>query len=127
MLFRSRNFAMQPMDAGARIVVENILFNTGKATLRSESFVELDKLVRLLNENPQVRIEVSGHTDNVGSASLNKRLSKERALSVKNYLQLKGIDAARIEYEGYGFDRPIEPNTTEAGRAANRRVEIEVM
>lgn len=122
-----RNFAMQPMDAGARIVVENILFNTGKATLRSESFVELDKLVRLLNENPQVRIEVSGHTDNVGSASLNKRLSKERALSVKNYLQLKGIDAARIEYEGYGFDRPIEPNTTEAGRAANRRVEIEVM
>ncbi len=122
-----RNYGMQPMSTGARIVVENILFTTGKATLRAESYSELNKLVRLLIENADVRIEVSGHTDNVGSASLNKRLSRSRAQSVKSYLESQGIDAGRIEFEGYGFDRPIAPNETEQGRAANRRVEIEVI
>jgi outer membrane protein OmpA-like peptidoglycan-associated protein len=122
-----RNFEMQPMSTGARIVVENILFTTGKATLRAESYSELNKLVRLLIENADVRIEVSGHTDNVGSASLNKRLSRSRAQSVKSYLESQGIDAGRIEFEGYGFDRPIAPNETLEGRAANRRVEIEVI
>lgn len=122
-----RNYGMQPMSTGARIVVENILFTTGKATLRAESYSELNKLVRLLLENADVRIEVSGHTDNVGSASLNKRLSRSRAQSVKSYLESQGVDAGRIEFEGYGFDRPIAPNETEEGRAANRRVEIEVI
>jgi outer membrane protein OmpA-like peptidoglycan-associated protein len=118
---------MQKMAAGTRIVVENILFNSGKATLKAESYSELNKLVRLLLENSSVRIEVSGHTDNVGSASLNKRLSRSRAESVKNYLQSHGVDAGRIEFQGYGFDRPIAPNDTPEGRAANRRVEIEVL
>ncbi|MCA1745220.1 MAG: OmpA family protein [Bacteroidales bacterium] len=122
-----RNFSMQPMSTGARIVIDNILFTTGKATLRAESYPELNRLVRLLQENADVRIEVAGHTDNVGSASLNKRLSRARAQSVKSYLESQGIDAGRIEFEGYGFDRPIAPNETEAGRAANRRVEIEVI
>jgi len=122
-----RNVAMQKMAAGSRIVVENILFNSGKATLKAESYSELNKLVRLLLENSSVRIEVSGHTDNVGSASLNKRLSRSRAESVKNYLQSHGVAADRIEFEGYGFDRPIAPNDTPEGRAANRRVEIEVL
>jgi outer membrane protein OmpA-like peptidoglycan-associated protein len=122
-----RNVAMQKMAAGTRIVVENILFNSGKATLKAESYSELNKLVRLLLENSSVRIEVSGHTDNVGSASLNKRLSRSRAESVKNYLQSHGVDAGRIEFQGYGFDRPIAPNDTPEGRAANRRVEIEVL
>ncbi|MFO8001836.1 MAG: OmpA family protein [Marinilabilia sp.] len=121
------NVEMRPMTEGASIVAENILFTTGKATLRSESYQELDQLVRLLKENPSVRIEVSGHTDNTGSASLNKRLSKERALSVKRYLESEGIDPDRIEYEGYGFDRPIATNDTSEGRAKNRRVEIEVI
>jgi len=122
-----RNVEMRSMKKGASIVADNILFTTGEATLRAESYQELDRLVRLLKENPSVRIEVSGHTDNTGSASLNKRLSKERALSVKRYLESKGIDPDRIEYEGYGFERPIAPNTTEEGRAKNRRVEIEVI
>lgn len=122
-----RNYALQPMEKGARIVVENILFNTGKATLRTESYSELNKLARLLNENPSVRIEVSGHTDNVGSAAVNTRLSRERAQSVKNYLEVQGVAADRIESAGYGFERPIAPNNTEEGRAANRRVEIEVI
>lgn len=124
---RVRNIELQPMSKGASIVVENILFTTGKATLRAESYGPLNRLVRLLRENPSVRIEVSGHTDNTGSASLNKRLSRARALTVKRYLESQGISPERIEYEGYGFDRPIAPNTTAEGRAQNRRVEIEVI
>ena len=122
-----RNFAMTKMESGAKMVIENILFNTGKATLLPESFNELNKLVNLLRENPNVKIEVSGHTDNTGSAALNKTLSRNRALTVRNYLISQGIAGERVEYEGYGFDRPIAPNNTEEGRAANRRVEIEIL
>jgi outer membrane protein OmpA-like peptidoglycan-associated protein len=122
-----QNITLQPMLTGARIVAEDILFTSGKATLMAKSYPELNRLVRLLNENPSIRIEVSGHTDNTGSASLNKKLSKSRALSVKRYLESQGIDPDRIEYEGYGFDQPIVPNTTPEGRAKNRRVEIKVI
>lgn len=122
-----KNFDLQKIKTGARIVIANILFNTGNATLRAESYGELNKLVNLLRENPQVRIEVSGHTDNVGSAAVNKKLSRSRALSVKNYLVSQGISGDRVDFEGYGFDRPIAPNETAEGRAANRRVEIEVL
>ena len=122
-----RNIALKKMDVGVKIVIDNILFNTGNANLRPESFAALNKLVNLLRENPNVKIEVSGHTDNTGSATTNKTLSKNRALSVRNYLISQGIAGERVEYEGYGFDRPIAPNNTEAGRAANRRVEIEIL
>ncbi|RCW32040.1 OmpA family protein [Marinilabilia salmonicolor] len=121
------NIGLKPMARGARIVAENILFTSGKATLRAESYPELNRLARLLSENPSVKIEVSGHTDNTGSASLNKRLSKSRALSVKRYLEGQGIAPERIDYEGYGFDQPIAPNITPEGRALNRRVEIKVI
>lgn len=122
-----RNISLQKMEMGSKIVVENILFHTGKSSLMPQSFPELDKLARLLLDNEKIHIEVSGHTDNQGSASLNKRLSKSRAESVRNYLREKGVDAARMKSEGYGYDRPIESNDTAAGRAANRRVEIEVI
>jgi len=122
-----RNFVLTKMESGAKMVIENILFNTGKATLLPESFNSLNKLVNLLRENPKVKIEVSGHTDNTGSAATNKTLSRNRALSVRNYLISQGITGERVVYEGYGFDRPIAPNNTVAGRAANRRVEIEIL
>ena len=122
-----RNFTLKKMESGAKVVIENILFNTGKATLLPESFTELNRLANLLRENPSVKIEVSGHTDNTGSAATNKTLSKNRALSVRDYLISQGIARERVLYEGYGFDRPIAPNTTVAGRAANRRVEIEIL
>ena len=122
-----RNFVLKKMESGAKMVIDNILFDTGKATLLSESFVSLNKLVNLLRENPKVKIEVSGHTDNTGSATTNKTLSKNRALSVRNYLISQGIEGERVEYNGYGFDRPIAPNITPEGRAANRRVEIEIL
>ncbi|MDR1667918.1 MAG: OmpA family protein [Bacteroidales bacterium] len=122
-----RNFALKKIESGAKVVIENILFNTGNATLRPESFTELNKLVNLLKENATVKIEISGHTDNTGSAALNRKLSKNRALSVRNYLLSQGIAVERLEYEGYGFDRPIAPNDTEEGRSVNRRVEIEIL
>lgn len=122
-----KNFDMKKIQVGARIVISNILFNTGNATLKAESYSELNKLVNLLRENAAVKIEVSGHTDNVGSAGLNKKLSKSRALSVKNYLVSQGISGDRVNFEGYGYDRPIAPNDNAEGRAANRRVEIEVL
>ncbi len=125
--FTAKNFLLKKMSTGAKIVVENILFNSGKSTLKAASFKGLDKLAILLIRNPNVRIEVSGHTDNVGSASVNKRISKARALTVKNYLSSRGVEEDRIEYEGYGFDQPIAPNDTPEGKAQNRRVEIKVL
>ena len=122
-----RNFTLKKMESGAKMVIDNILFNTGKSTLLPESYNSLNKLVNLLRENSKVKIEVSGHTDNTGSAATNKTLSKSRAATVRNYLMSQGIAGERVEYEGYGFDRPIAPNTTEEGRAANRRVEIEIL
>jgi outer membrane protein OmpA-like peptidoglycan-associated protein len=125
--FTAKNFNLKRMETGVKMVVKNILFNSGKATLKSESFAELDKLADLLSKNPKVRIEVSGHTDNVGSTSVNKRISKSRALTVKNYLVSRGVEQDRIEYQGYGFDQPIAPNDTPEGRAKNRRVELKIL
>nr|WP_321451994.1 OmpA family protein [uncultured Carboxylicivirga sp.] len=122
-----KDFKLRKMKSGAKIVVENILFNTGKSTLKSSSFVELEKLANLLIENKDVKIEVSGHTDNVGSASVNKKISKARALAVKNYLLSRGVETERVTYTGYGFDQPIADNSTKEGRAQNRRVEIKVI
>ncbi len=126
-LQQTADFSLKPMKRGAKIVVENILFNSGKATLKPTSYSELDKLATLLLENNDIRIEVSGHTDNVGSAAINKKISKARALTVRNYLVTKGVEEERLEYEGYGFDQPIANNSTAEGRAQNRRVEIKVI
>ncbi len=126
-LHKTVNFELKKMKQGAKIVVENILFNSGKSTLKSSSYVELDKLADLLMENKDVRLEVSGHTDNVGSSAINKKISKARALAVRNYLVTKGVEEERLEYEGYGFDQPIADNGTPEGRAQNRRVEVKVI
>ncbi len=125
--YTAKNFTLKKMETGVKFVVNNILFNTGKASLMPESFKELDKLADLLQKNAGIRIEVSGHTDNVGSASVNKKISKSRALTVKNYLVSRGVEQDRIEYEGYGFDQPIAPNDTPDGRAKNRRVEVKII
>jgi len=108
------------------IVLNNIFFETNKSTLKSESFVELDSLVMRLKGSPMV-IEISGHTDNVGSEKDNLQLSEERALAVKNYLVSKSISAARIYSKGYGSSRPVTSNKTEEGRKKNRRVEFVIL
>ncbi|MBI9061623.1 MAG: OmpA family protein [Marinilabiliaceae bacterium] len=126
-LFIQKEFRLRKMKIGAKIIMRHILFISGKSTLKSPSFKELDQLTALLMENSNVKIEVSGHTDNVGSAALNKRISKARALAVRQYLISKGVEQDRITYQGYGFDQPIATNSTSEGRALNRRVEIKVL
>ncbi len=126
-IFISKDFKLKKIETGIKFVVDNILFNTGKVTLKPGSFESLNKLAIFLIKNDGIRIEISGHTDNVGSASINRRISKGRALTVRNYIISRGVEADRIEYEGYGFDQPIESNDTKEGRAANRRVEVKIL
>ena len=104
-----------------------ILFDTGKASLKPESTSVFVDIIRILGEYPNSRFTVEGHTDSVGSASLNQKLSEERANAVRDFLIQEGIAADRLEAAGYGEDRPIASNNTRAGRSQNRRVEINLI
>ena len=108
-------------------VLEDLNFDFGKSTLQPGSEGVLDELVAYLNRKTEDRIEIGGHTDNVGSAASNQKLSEERALTVVKYLESKGVDPTRLEYKGYGMTVPIESNKTEDGRAANRRTEVKIL
>jgi OmpA-OmpF porin, OOP family len=90
------------------------------------SFPLLDEVAAVLTENMAIKIRIEGHTDNKGKAKYNKKLSQRRAESVRKYLIKRGISADRMTSAGFGMERPIEDNSTEAGRAANRRVEIHI-
>ncbi|HNM25698.1 MAG TPA: OmpA family protein, partial [Saprospiraceae bacterium] len=103
-----------------------VFFETGSAALRPESATELDRLAALLTENPGLRIQINGHTDQVGDDRSNQVLSENRAKSVYNYLTGKGIAPDRLRFKGYGETRPVAPNDTEEGRAQNRRTEFVV-
>jgi len=109
------------------MVLNNIFFDFNKSTLRDESIAELERLTKLLDEIPTLKIEVSGHTDNIGSASYNQNLSENRAKAVVNYLTRKGIDVNRLIFKGYGFNQPVATNDTEEGRQQNRRTEFKVL
>ena len=109
------------------VVLKNIFFNTDKYDLKPESMAELDKLVSLLNSNKRIRIEISGHTDNEGTAAYNLTLSQNRAKAVFDYLVQQGIPAIRMTYAGYGLTKPVDTNETEQGRANNRRTEFRVI
>ncbi|HTB08034.1 MAG TPA: OmpA family protein [Bacteroidia bacterium] len=121
------NVPLQPIDTGASIVLKNIFFETNKFDLKPESQIELNKLVAFLNNNPTVQIEVSGHTDNVGTPQSNIILSKNRAKSVYDYLVAHSIAPQRLTYKGYGQTRPIASNDNEEGRAKNRRTEMKII
>jgi outer membrane protein OmpA-like peptidoglycan-associated protein len=112
---------------GESTVLRNIFFETNEFRLKPESTQELERLVKMMRENPNIRIEISGHTDNVGSESLNQRLSENRAKAVYDFLISRGIRPDRLIYAGYGLSRPIAPNDTEEGRAQNRRTEIQIL
>ncbi|OPZ97567.1 MAG: Outer membrane porin F precursor [Bacteroidetes bacterium ADurb.Bin408] len=112
---------------GDKIILKNIFYDFDKSTLRPESIKELENLLAFLNKRPTLRIEISGHTDNKGSARYNKKLSEDRAKSVVTYLVEHGIDPARLEAKGYGFDEPIATNDTDEGRQLNRRTEFMVI
>jgi outer membrane protein OmpA-like peptidoglycan-associated protein len=105
-------------------IAQQIHFEYNKDKIRPESFPILDAVVEILNKNPDVKLEVQGHTDNRGSAAYNKDLSNRRSASVRKYLAAKGIATDRLTSQGYGFDRPIVDNSTEQNRALNRRVQF---
>lgn len=108
-------------------ILDNCNFETGKADLQEESYKVLDELVAYLNRKEDERIELGGHTDNVGSAKSNLILSDARANTVRNYLISKGIDPNRVVAKGYGLTKPIESNKTAEGRAQNRRTEVTIL
>ncbi|TDB68156.1 OmpA family protein [Arundinibacter roseus] len=109
------------------IKLEKIYFDQSKYDLRPESQVELEKLYRTLRDNPKLKIQIAGHTDNVGDLRLNKYLSENRAKVIYTYLIRKNIRADRLQHVGYGHTRPVAPNDTEANKAQNRRVEFVVI
>jgi outer membrane protein OmpA-like peptidoglycan-associated protein len=112
---------------GQTVVLNNIYFDQSSYTLRPESGAELDRLVAALRANPNLKIVIAGHTDNVGDARLNNLLSENRAKVVRNYLFNRGIADARLSAVGYGPSRPVAPNDTEEARSRNRRVEFTVL
>lgn len=118
---------LQPIEANATIVLKNIFFETNQYNLKGESAAELDKIIALLRENPGLKIQINGHTDNVGKEKDNLLLSNNRAQSVVKYLAAKGVDQQRLLFKGFGASMPIAPNTTEQGRAKNRRTELKVI
>jgi outer membrane protein OmpA-like peptidoglycan-associated protein len=108
-----------------KVTLRSIQFDTGKATLKPESSSMLDQVVALLKQDQSLKLEVQGHTDNVGAAAANLKLSQDRAAAVKDYLVTTGgIAAARLTTAGFGDTKPVAPNTTDEGRAQNRRVEL---
>ncbi|NVK65086.1 MAG: OmpA family protein [Flavobacteriales bacterium] len=117
---------LKNIKIGSKIALRNIFFDTGKSILRSESNAELDRLVKLMKDVPNLKVEISGHTDNTGSAKLNEQLSQDRAEAVVSYLTKKGIAASRMTAKGYGPNAPIASNATADGRQQNRRTEFEI-
>jgi outer membrane protein OmpA-like peptidoglycan-associated protein/tetratricopeptide (TPR) repeat protein len=142
-LFHSENFALKQVrkadnpfqldiplntiEVGNATVLRNIFFETGKHSLLSHSKAELGKLMDFMEKNPQVKIEIGGHTDDVGSKEFNLELSQNRAQSVYNYLVENGVGASRLSYQGYGFSVPFADNETAEGRALNRRTEFKII
>jgi outer membrane protein OmpA-like peptidoglycan-associated protein len=118
---------LSKLEVGRKIVLRNIFYDFDKSTLRTQSIAELNRLVALMNQNPTLKIEISSHTDNVGSAAYNQRLSEARAKSVIDYLTKNGIPMERLEFKGYGFSDPIAPNETDEGRQLNRRTEFKIL
>lgn len=123
----TKDIPLEPIAVGASIVLRNIFFDSRQFDLKPASLTELDKVVALLHENPRLAIQISGHTDNVGQDKDNLVLSNNRAKAVVDYLISKGIAAGRLSFKGFGATKPVADNSSEAGRAQNRRTELSVM
>lgn len=122
-----KNIPLQPIETNAVVILKNIFFDVNKFDLKPESQVELDKVVQLLTENPGLKIEIGGHTDNVGKPADNLALSNNRAKAVVKYLAGKNIAVQRLIAKGYGETKPVADNKTEEGRALNRRTEMKIV
>ncbi|MEQ9186710.1 MAG: OmpA family protein, partial [Cryomorphaceae bacterium] len=113
-------------EPGIPYELHSIVFTSGSSEL-SGSNDELDQLARELLESPEIQIKIDGHTDDVGDAERNQRLSLKRAETIKAYLVTRGVPSQRVSCEGFGSTKPIAPNTTEKGRNVNRRVEFSIL
>lgn len=122
-----KDIPLKPIEKGTKVVINNIFFETGKAALSNESRLELQKVIDLMRQNPSMKIEVGGYTDNVGDDASNTKLSQDRAKSVCDYLVKGGIAPARLQAKGYGKTNPVADNGTEDGRQANRRTEFVIL
>jgi len=123
----TRDYYLTPIEVGQSIKLNHIYFETSKFDLLAESYYELDKVVKLLHENPTMKIEIDGHTDNVGNADKNLILSQNRAKAVMDYIVSKSIAADRITYKGFGMTKHIVENDTPENRKLNRRVEFTII
>ncbi len=121
-----KNFYVTPIEVGQSVDIENIYFETSKAELKPSSFKSLNALVAFLNEYPNVTVEISGHTDNVGAAGINMSISEMRAKSVASFVVSMGVPSSRVVSKGYGLTKPKYTNKTSQGRAKNRRVEFTI-
>jgi len=121
------NIPLIPIEVNASIVLQNIFFDTKQSELKPESMIELDKVIQLLKDNPTIKIEIGGYTDNVGKPADNLVLSNSRAKSVIHYFLYKGIPIDRLTSKGFGETKPLADNKTEEGRAKNRRTELKVL
>lgn len=122
-----KNISLKKVEVGSEIALHNIFFDYKKSELTKESMAELNRLVKLMNQYPTLKIEISGHTDNVGDEEYNQKLSVQRAKAVVDYLINNGISSGRLTYVGFGYDKPIAPNDTEEGRRLNRRSEFKII
>lgn len=122
-----RNLYLAPLEQGTTILLNNIFFEFDKSDLKPESYSELDRLLKILNDNPNLNIEIAGHTDDKGSDEYNKNLSQSRVNSVVKYLTQKGISSSRLTPVGYGESQPLVENSSDENRAKNRRVEFTIL
>jgi len=123
----NKDIELMYIDIGSKIALRNVFFDIGKSIVKKDSYSELDRLVSLMKELPNLVVELSGHTDNTGSEVLNNRLSQKRAEAVVEYLISKGIDKEKLTAKGYGSTAPIATNETLEGRQNNRRTEFEII
>ncbi len=118
---------LQALESGSVLVLKNVFFETASFELKNESSIELLQVVSMMKSNPKIKISVEGHTDSEGHAADNQKLSENRAKSVRQFLIKQGIEATRIQWKGFGQDRPIDDNSTELGRSRNRRTELRIL
>ncbi len=119
-----KDVPMKPIKVGQSVVLKNIFYQTDKYDLKDESRAEVGKIIAFMNKNPKVKVEISGHTDNIGAKLHNQQLSEYRAKAVYDHLVESGMDKNRLTFKGYADLKPIASNATEAGRAQNRRTEF---
>lgn len=123
----SKDLVIAPIEVGVSVKINNIFFETGKATLKKESFPELERLVKFLVSSATIKVEIDGHTDNVGKPAANLQLSQLRADAVVDYLMKHGVTPDRLSAKGFGMNKPVSSNKTKLGKSQNRRVEFMIL